>query len=113
MVNDDKPFLKITSAGAEMFGAPWSGKHGLDTNIHVPLKGLCILSRGPENRICPLSPEQALPMLLHQSQMPQEKSDLPRFYDLVQTLSQTVPLWQMECTNHPQAAQTAWAAMEK
>lgn len=96
-----------------MFGAPWSGKHGLDTNIHVPLKGLCILSRGPETRICPLSPEQALPMLLHQSQMPQKKSDLPRFYDLVHTLSQTVPLWQMACTNHPQAAQTAWAAMGK
>ena len=94
-----------------MFGAPWSGKHGLDTNIHVPLKGLCILSRGPENRICPLSPEQALPMLLHQNQMPQEKSGLPRFYDLVQTLSQTVPLWQMECTNHPQAAEVAAAVM--
>ena len=111
MVNDDKPFLKITPTGAEMFGAPWSGKHGLDTNIHVPLKGLCILSRGPENRICPLSPEQALPMLLHQSQMPQEKSDLPRFYDLVQTLSQTVPLWQMACTNHPQAAEVAAAVI--
>ena len=46
MVNDDKPFLKITEAGVLACGSPWSGKHGLDTNITVPLQGICILERG-------------------------------------------------------------------
>ena len=45
MVNDDKPFLKITEGAVFACGAPWSGKHGLDTNITVPLKGICILRR--------------------------------------------------------------------
>ena len=33
MVNDDKPFLKITEAGVLACGSPWSGKHGLDEKL--------------------------------------------------------------------------------
>ncbi len=51
MVNDDKPFLRITPAGVLAYGSPWSGKHGLATNVCVPLKGICVLRRGAENRI--------------------------------------------------------------
>ncbi len=105
MVNDDKPFLKFTSQGIFLCGAPWSGKHGLDTNITVPLKGLCILRRGTENRIRPLSPEEALPMLRKQSCHP----DSP----LVDLLSQQARLWEMECTKDPQAAQISHAAMSQ
>ena len=41
MVNDDKPFLQITSSGVFAYGSPWSGKHGLATNVRVPLEGVC------------------------------------------------------------------------
>ena len=110
-VNDDKPFLRITSAGVTMYGAPWSGKHGLDTNIAVPLKGICILERGSENRIFPLTAEEALPMLLHQSQPPLEEGKQAVFCALVRRLTESVSLWRMECTRDPQAAQVAWEAM--
>lgn len=113
MVNDDKPFLHITDSGVQMYGAPWSGKHGLDANICVPLKGLCILRRGGENRICPITPEEALPMLLHQSQAPQRPDKLPHFHHLVEALAHTVPLWQMECTKSAQAAVISYQAMSK
>ena len=63
MVNDDKPFLELKDSGILLHGSPWSGKHGLDSNISVPLGGICLLERGSENRIHTLSPEQALPML--------------------------------------------------
>ena len=111
MVNDDKPFLQIGPAGVTMYGAPWSGKHGLDTNVAVPLKGICILERGPENRIFPLTAENAIPMLLHQSQMPLEEGKGDAFSRLVTRLSQGVSLWRMECTKDPQAATIAWEAM--
>ena len=111
MVNDDKPFLKLTPAGVTMFGAPWSGKHGLDTNIAVPLKGICILERGPENRIGPIMPEEALPMLLHQGCEPTDTADQPKFEALIRALARSVPLWRMECTKDPQAATIARDAM--
>lgn len=111
MVNDDKPFLKLTPEGITMYGAPWSGKHGLDTNIAVPLKGICILVRGPENRIFPILAEEALPMLLHQGCEPTDRANLPQFEALIRKLAESVPLWRMECARDPQAAVIARNAM--
>lgn len=113
MVNDDKPFLKIGDQGVTMYGAPWSGKHGLDTNIDVPLRGICILERGPENRVFPLKPEEAMEMLLHQGCAPLDEADFSLFRALTEKLAKTIPLWRMECTKNPQAAVIAMEAMTK
>lgn len=113
MVNDDKPFLKLTESGVLMYGAPWSGKHGLDTNICVPLQGICVLTRGAENKILPLSPEKALPMLLHQIAMTETAAMVSRTRELAEQLSRNVSLWQMECTKDPSAALVAFEAMSK
>lgn len=111
MINDDKPFLRITDKGVLIFGSPWSGKHGLDTNITVPLKGICILRRGPENQIAPLTIEDAMPMLYKQSHRPLDASMLEEYHALVDALAMQVPLWQMECNKSPQAALVSQAAM--
>ena len=109
MVNDDKPFLTLTETGVLASGAPWSGKHGLDTNITVPLGGICILERGPENAIFPIETKEALPRLLHETHCPTGRED--EFQNLVTRLARTVPLWRMTCTKDPQAAQLAFDAM--
>ena len=113
MVNDDKPFLKITEAGVLACGSPWSGKHGLDTNITVPLQGICILERGKENRIERISPKEAMPMLLHQTHCPLAEGNRERFEDLVARLAEMTPLWRMECNMDPQAAKVSHSAMSK
>ena len=111
MVNDDKPFLRITDHGVLACGAPWSGKHGLDSNITVPLAGICILERGPENRIRPVGPAEAMPRLLHEACAPLDSGKADAFRALVEDLTQKTPLWSMECTKDPQAAQVAFTAM--
>ncbi len=113
MVNDDKPFLKITGDGVWACGSPWSGKHGLDTNITAPLAGICILQRGKENRVFPCEAQEALPMLLHQSYCPLDREKQPAFEALVSKLAETVPLWKMECTKDIEAALAAYDAMSK
>lgn len=113
MVNDDKPFVKITDGGIWVCGSPWSGKHGLDTNVTVPLAGICILERGSENRIVPCDPETALPMLLHQSYCPLDEGKRPAFEALVKRLAACVPLWQMHCNKSLDAALAAYGAMSK
>ena len=111
MVNDDKPFLKIRSEGVFACGSPWSGKHGMDTNVTVPLQGICILDRGKENRIERITPGEALPMLLHQSYCPLDAGKRARFEELVQLLTEKTPLWHMYCNMDPEAAEVSHNAM--
>lgn len=113
MVNDDKPFLQLDEDRVWLYGSPWSGKHGLDANIRVPLKGLCILERGAENRIARISAAEALPMLQKQAYRPLEEHKETAFLQLVDRLSQAVPLWKMACNKNPDAAHIAFEAMHK
>ena len=113
MVNDDKPFLKVTREGVLACGSPWSGKHGLDSNITVPLQGICLLERGKENRIRRIPPEEALPMLLHQSYCPLDREKHARFAELVHLLAETVPLWHMRCNMELSAAEVSHSAMSE
>ena len=109
MVNDDKPFLELTEDGIIAHGSPWSGKHGLSENISVPLKGICILHRGPENKIVPTTAQDSMEMLLAQGCCPSESQE--KFLKLIHQLGQTVPLWSMECTKDRSAAQVSHTAM--
>jgi len=111
MVNDDKPFIRLTASGAVLCGAPWSGKHGLDTNVEVPLRGICILERGAENRIRSITAAEALPMLLHEGGVPDRKELVPKYEALVHSLAGCTRFWRMECNKLPQAAQLSHTAM--
>lgn len=113
MVNDDKPFLKITETGIFACGSPWSGKHGLDANITVPLQGICILERGRENRIGRISPREAMEMLLHQSYCPLDPEKRLRFEQLVGQLAENTPLWRMQCNMDISAAEVSYETMRE
>ena len=111
MVNDDKPFLSFGENCVTAHGSPWSGKHGLDTNLAVPLKGICILERGTENKIQPADRETALSMLLHQGCCPLDKGKEARYRALVEQLCSRVKLWQMTCNMEPEAAVVSHSVM--
>ena len=113
MINDDKPFLAIREDGVTAYGTPWSGKHGLDTNMAAPLKGICILSRGAENRIRPLAAEDGLEFLIRQCHCPETPDAKIQLRDLVSRLTDAVPLWQMECNRDTEAARVAYEAMKQ
>lgn len=111
MINDDKPFLKVSSGGVTAYGSPWSGKHGLDSNISAPLKGICILHRGKENVIRRICAEDALPMLCHQSYVSADAHSQQKVLALVDRLAECVPLWEMHCTKDAEAALVSYRAM--
>ena len=113
MVNDDKPFVQLAEEGAVLHGAPWSGKHGLDSNVSVPLKGICLLERGTENRILQICPEEILPMLRKQCYCPLDAAKQEAFEALICRLAHAVPAWRMTCTKDPAAAAVAYEAMSK
>lgn len=111
MVNDDKPFLEITSSGVLAYGSPWSGKHGLSTNICVPLAGICSLHRGKDNAIHPTNANDLMELLCQQVHIPADEALSQKVYALVEQLAQRVPLWTMYCNKELNAAQVAYDAM--
>lgn len=113
MVNDDKPFLKITDQGVIAYGSPWMGKHGLGANISAPLKGICILERGKDNSIRAISAREALPMLFQQSQRPGKPENLSKYMELVDALANRVSFYRMACNMDPEAAVLAHRVMSQ
>ena len=111
MVNDDKPFIHVTSSGAVAYGSPWNGKHGLSTNVRVPLKGICLLHRGSENEIHRADPSRIRDLLLHQVHMPDDPVLAQRVIFLADELLKNVALWEMYCNKELDAARVAHAAM--
>ena len=113
MVNDDKPFLRLTADGAVAYGSPWAGKHGLHSNISLPLMGICILRRGPKNRISPCAPEKYLDFLRKQTLIPESPGLAERADSLLAQLTERVPFWEMECNQAPEAALVSFRAMSE
>ena len=113
MINDDKPFVRLEPEGVLICGSPWSGKHGLHSNIAVPLGGICILERGPKNALSPAGAEEVLEVLLRHGAAPEEPGEQICYEQLMGQLAARVKLWKMRCTKEPEAARMAWEAMRR
>ncbi len=111
MVNDDKPFLRITSEGVIAFGSPWCGKHGLHSNISLPLKGICVLRRGSQNLIQASCPETYFDFLMKQTLIPEDPILADKAQSLLRKLVFTVPLYEMTCNKEPEAALVSYQFM--
>ena len=108
MVNDDKPFLRIGEDGVYACGSPWNGKHGLGTNISVPLKAICLLERGMENVITRLSAQDALKMLIQQSSRPVDPRKMGKYLELLDRVASEVRFYKLVCNMEPEAAVVAY-----
>ena len=111
MVNDDKPFLALTEDAVLAYGSPWAGKHGLHNNICLPLKGICVLRRGPVNQIWASSPDPYMDFLIKQTLIPEDEALAERARILLARLIQKVPIYEMECNKEPEAALVSYQKM--
>ncbi len=111
MVNDDRPVLKFEANRVLVCGSPWMGKAKLGENISVPLKAVCVLTRGAKNAIRPLTPAEAYPLLLRQSYQAGTEAYQTRLLALLDRLVHTVELYRLTCNMDPEAAQVALRGM--
>ena len=111
MVDDDKPFLRLGEDGVTIYGTPWNGKHHLGENIHMPLKAICILERGMENRIVPITAQEALITIFQQSHRPADIRQMGKYMELVDRLAGCVSFYRLQCNMDPQAARVAYQGM--
>ncbi|MBQ2954293.1 MAG: hypothetical protein IJE07_12250 [Clostridia bacterium] len=111
MINDDKPFLHMGDTGVTAYGSPWNGKHGLGSNVSAPLRAICILRRGAENRIRPIPAGEAVDMLIQQSNRPLNRQRMLHYMELLDRLAQQVVFYELECNMEREAAVIAYETM--
>lgn len=113
MINDDKPLLKCTEGGIFACGTPWDGKHRLSTNMIVPVKAICALERGRENRITRMPFADIYPVLLRQTYRPTDREMLFRTLSCLDRMKDTVAFWQLACNMDAEAARVSYTAMKE
>lgn len=113
MVNDDKPFLSVTSEAIFACGSPWNGKHRLDNNIAVPLRAICILERGEQNCIERITGSEALLMLLQQSNRPARAPMMEKYMELIDEIANRLAFYRLRCNMELDAAALSYHTMRQ
>ncbi len=113
MVNDDKPIIRLIDGTFYAYGTPWNGKHRLSTDIKAPIKAVCILDRGEENRIEKIAPKDALVKILDQTLRPTEPALLDKELDLIGKFLKSVNLYKLWCNVSLDAAKLSYGVMSK
>ncbi len=111
LLNDDKPALRLENGLWYAYGTPWSGKHDLSRNEGAVLAGICCLSRGETNSICPLDTKTAIFRILEQTARPPVYQLREKLLELMDSLITKVPIWTMACNMEPEAALMSYQAM--
>ena len=111
MLNDDKPAVRFEDGRWYAYGTPWSGKTAMNTNMRVPLGGICMLARGPVNEIAPYQGVRVALELLEQTSRPVGAENRGRLLEVVNELVTNVPVWKLHCTPTEEAAIVSHKAM--
>lgn len=112
MVNDDKPLISVKENDIIVYGTPYNGKHRLGNNISVPLKAICILTRGESNSIVPVSKPEAYTMLLQQVYRPNDPVQMAKTLKLLDKMAENVGLYKLACNMDIEAAKVAYNGMK-
>ncbi len=108
MICGDMPVLEQRDDGTVwVHPSPWNGKEDLGDRNHppMPLAGIVLLKRGPENAISRLSAADAIPTLFSQFiLLPDTADEILGLASLTDAVLRTAPVW--ELTNRGDDAST-------
>ena len=106
LMNDDNPAVRLTPAGATVYGTPWSGKTPCYRNVSAPLGGIVLLSQAPYNRITRLEGIGAYAAVVPSiSGKRWDTRIADGLHSTEDTLAQKTPVWHLDCLPDAQAAQ--------
>lgn len=113
MVNDDKPLIRVTESGVYACGTPWSGTYGLNTDVSLPVRAVCVLYRAEENHIESLAKNRVFAELYQRVYLPPDAEGTQRVLAMLNRTIHFVSFWTLGCNMTPAAALTAYHTMKK
>ncbi len=114
ILNGDKPLVKKDNHGRlTLWGTPWCGKEGKQTNVHVPLNAICFLEKAPENHIAPCDTADTAARMLEATLLPPTPALQDAMAALVGATVRDVPAYVLACRPDAWAVQMAYATLSK
>ena len=114
VINGDKPFVRIDNTGAWVYGSPWSGKEGWNTNTCKPLRAIFFLERvneGEENSVKEISQDQYFIKMIHQTHIPNTAEGMANTLKLLQTMGKMIKTYRFKSTPTIEAIQLAYSTV--
>ena len=108
VVNGDKPLIDVDNK--LVYGTPWCGKEGMNTNVAVPLAGIIALERGEINQINKIEFKEIVPTLIRQCYIPKDKELSIKALKLIGELS-GVPCYKFYCNMDRESAIVAYEGL--
>lgn len=112
IINGDKPIIRRRGDEWIAYGTPWAGKERLQTNLGLPLHGICMLSRDTCNHIALIKPDQRLTAIARHVYFPHD-ARAAKTVALLAVLGSAVPTYALGCTPTPEAAHLSYITMTK
>lgn len=113
VVNGDKPIFRFMDRRLYACGTPWNGKEAMGKKIMRPVRAVCFLERGEENRIRPMTKEEISRRIFSQILIPKEEEEFNYFWPLLEKLTGAVRFYLMQCSREPEAARMAYDIMRR
>ena len=111
IVNGDKPIIRIINGKIIAYGTPWSGKEKWQTNTSAELYNIAFINRSENNFVKKATSEEALPLLMQQLLIPDDKNKMLAFLDIVNHLLSKCKLYNVYCNMSEEAAEIACKAL--
>lgn len=111
IVNGDKPILRVINGQVLVCGTPWNGKEHFGTGSMVPLRAVCLLSRGAENRIEPAPFAEMLPYLLSQTYRSDDRGVFVQTLRVIGSMAEKLRFYRLSCNMEDEAALAAYRGM--
>lgn len=114
MINDDKPLVSVRTDNngthLTVYGTPWCGKHGIETNTSASVKAIFILKRSENNETRKMSFRESFPYIFNQTYRPDNEILMRKTLLLATTFAQNVEIYELGCNMEEEAARVAYRA---
>lgn len=111
MINDDKPIVRFVDGKFFVYGTPWNGKHGLDTNCRAEVKAICKIGQAKENSIRKATASEMVFTVLNQTARPEAESSMQNLLGLIDKMLNSVDTYVLGCTISKEAAELSYTTM--
>lgn len=112
IINGDKPVIRFVGGVPYVYGTPWCGKEGHNINTCAPLKAICFLERGENNRAFPIDAAEAVTKIFSQILLPSDEQAVDMLFPLLDKTLASVPAYRLFCNISNEAVTVAYNTMK-